>query len=437
MSFFDEKIKVTFEDMLMGFSQALNLVDQRLTDHHFQVGYICVELAHALGLDQQTTKELVLLALVHDIGAFKESERTRMVSFEIENVEEHAITGYLLLRKIGFYKDIAEAIKYHHTYYRNGEGFEGIDAKVARMSQLIFLADRVSVLILTGNSNVLSRVDHIFQAVEDESGRLFNPVYVEALEGLRKCDYFWLNIITENKLRIIRACIDPNKHFIDYKTFMDFTRMFIYSIDFRSRYTVTHSTGVAMVAKELAILCGMEEEEADIMEIAGYYHDIGKLMIPYEILDKPDKLSRVEYDLIRQHPYYTYYILDSIEGLSYIKEIAAYHHEMIDGQGYPFRLTVDQLSLECKILTVADIVTALTENRPYRQEATLIELSDVLEALVDQGKIDRHIARVAITFCDQLHEINRLSQSEVVASFEQMEREKARLLQEMCPVMAE
>ncbi len=200
-----KKIHVTFEDMLIAFSQALNLVDKRLTDHHAQVAYICYELGHVIGLSETTIKELVMLALVHDIGgAFKENERNRMVSFEVENVDEHSITGYLLLKEISFYSEISEAIRYHHTYYNNGDGFKDVEPKIAMLAQLIFLADRVSVLILTGHSNVLSRVEGIFNAVENESGKLFNPTYVKALSQLRSFDYFWLNIITENKLGIIK-----------------------------------------------------------------------------------------------------------------------------------------------------------------------------------------------------------------------------------------
>lgn len=430
MSYFDEKIHVTFEDMLIAFSNALNLVDKRLTDHHAQVGYICYELGHVLGLDEAMIKELVMLGLVHDIGAFKEQERNRMVSFEVENVEEHSITGYLLLKDIAFYQDIAEALLYHHTYYHNGETFVGIDPKIAMMAQLIFLADRVSVLVLTGHSNVLSRVDGIFTAIETEKGRLFNPAFVSALSELRAYDFFWLNIITDHKMLTIKRCIEQNKQAIDYDTFMDFTKMFIYSIDFRSRYTATHSIGVASVAKELSVICGMDEDKAELMEIAGYYHDIGKLMIPYEILDKPDKLSMDEYNLIRQHPYYTFHILDNIPGLEYIRDIAAYHHELTDGQGYPFRLRIDKLSTESKLLTVADIFTAMTEKRPYRDQVNKEELSRLLMSLVEKGKIDKHIARAAIGYGNELYEINKSSQKAVLKAFDEMSFEKEKLLKQ-------
>lgn len=430
MSFFDEKIRVTFEDMLLAFSDALNLVDKRLTDHHAQVAYICYELGHVLGFNERTIKEVVMLALVHDIGAFKEEERNRMVSFEVENVEEHSVTGYLLLKEISFYADVAEVIRYHHRYYLNGLGFENIDIKIARLSQLIFLADRVSVLVLTGQSNVLSMVEGIYHTIESEKGRLFNPTYVEALKELRDYDFFWLNMITDNKKSIIRECVAKEKEAVDYDTFMQFTKMFIYSIDFRSRYSATHSIGVATVAKELAIICGMSEDKADIMEIAGYYHDIGKLMIPFEILDKPEKLSLDEYNLVKQHPYYTYHILDSIKGLSHIRDIAAYHHELADGQGYPFRLKVDKLSTESKLLTVADIFTAMTEKRPYRDVVNEEALTKLLTELVDLGKIDRYIARAAIKHCYELYKVNKSSQLAMLERFDRMEKEKEFILGE-------
>jgi HD-GYP domain-containing protein (c-di-GMP phosphodiesterase class II) len=428
MSFFDEKIQVIFEDMLIAFSQALNLVDERLTDHHGQVAYICYELGHVLGLDEEVIKQLVMLGLVHDVGAFKETERNRMVSFEVENVEEHSITGYLLLKDISFYSEFAEAILYHHRYYHDGKGFAYVAPDIAMLSQLIFLADRVSVLVLTGHKNVLSRVDDIYSAIDSDKGRLFNPSFVKALDQLRDYDYFWLNMVTDNKMNVIKDCIRTNSNPIDYETFKDFTKMFMYSIDFRSRFTATHSRGVAAVAKAIGLYSGMTKDQAQMLEIAGYYHDIGKLMIPYEILDKPSRLTEDEYNLIRQHPYFTYRILDSIEGLEYIRDIAAYHHELIDGKGYPFRLEVGKLSYESKILTVADIFTALTEARPYREQSNKAELSQILGNLVAKGKIDPEVVDVTLEHCETLFEINKRSQHEVYDNFDAMTKEKEVLI---------
>ena len=428
MSFFSEKIQVSFDGMLMAFSNALNLVDSRLTDHHKQVAYICYELAKSMGMDQDFIRKLVMLGLVHDMGAFREAERDRMISFEVENVMEHAVVGYLLLKKISFYEPMAEAILYHHTHYMDGENFHEVDPEIAMMAQLLFLADRVSVLAITSEHNVLAGVANIMVAIEEGSGELFNPIYVERMLSLKGSDYFWLNLMSDNKDKIIQRIIIDSGENLDLATFKEFTKMFVYSIDFRSRYTATHSIGVSIVAKELGKYCGMNEEEAELLEIAGCFHDIGKLMVPFEILDKPGRLTYDEYKLIRQHPYYTQYILERIDGLDYINDISSRHHEFVDGGGYPYGLKNMALSTEAKLMTVADIFTALTENRPYRDEASNEEVGHLFDKLVASGKVDPDIAATVTLHCEELHKINRQVQKEVVAEFTAMTNEKERLM---------
>ena len=431
MSFFNEKIHVSFEGMLMAFSDALNLVDERLTDHHKQVGYICYEFCRLLELDDDFTKKLVMLGLVHDIGAFREEERSRLLSFEVENVMDHAVTGYLLLRHISIYEDFAQAILYHHTHYRQGLNFTEVEQETAMMAQLIFLADRVSVLALTSQKNVLASVSDIIMTIESESGSLFNPTYVALLLKLKKYDFFWLNLMTDNKDRIIRDLIIRNEVDMTYKVFKDFTKMFVYSIDFRSRYTATHSMGVAAVAKALANLYGLDEGHAQMVEMAGYYHDIGKLMVPYEILDKPGPLTEDEYNLIKQHPYFTKYILERIEGMEFINEISSNHHEMADGQGYPYRLGDKELSLEAKLLTVADIFTALTENRPYREQASNDEIRNLFRQLVAQGKIEKTLADIAIKYSNELHKLNAQIQKRIIDEFDAIDAEREALIHQL------
>lgn len=437
MSFFSEKIQVSFDGMLMSFTNALNLVDSRLTDHHKQVAYICYELAKSMDMDDDFTRKIVMLGLVHDMGAFREEERDRIVSFEVENVMEHAVTGYLLLKKISFYEPMSEAILYHHTHYMYGRNFEEVDPEIAMMAQLLFLADRVSVLAITSEQNVLAGVSGIMEAISDNAGELFNPTYVKWMLDFKGSDYFWLNLMTDNKDQIIQNIIKDSGENLDLETFKEFTKMFVYSIDFRSRYTATHSIGVATVAKELGKYCGLSDEEAQLLEIAGCFHDIGKLMIPFEILDKPGRLTYDEYKLIRQHPYYTQYILERIEGLTYIKDISSRHHEYVDGGGYPYGLNSKSLSMESKLMTVADIFTALTENRPYRDESSNEEVQNLFDKLVANDKVDAEIAKTVTLHCEALHKINRLVQNEVVEEFQAMTEEKERLIQflESCEVV--
>ena len=127
------------------------------------------------------------------------------------------------------------------------------------------------------------------------------------------------------------------------------------------------------------------------MRIAGLLHDLGKLAIPNEILEKPEKLTEEEYLLIKQHTYYTYRILQGIDNFEKIAQWAAYHHETLDGTGYPFRISEDSLSLGSKILAVADVFTALTEDRPYRESLSEEKVKDIMGKMAKYRRLDKQI----------------------------------------------
>jgi len=110
------------------------------------------------------------------------------------------------------------------------------------------------------------------------------------------------------------------------------------------------------------------------MEVAGNLHDLGKMVIPNSILNKPDKLNKEETAIMRQHTYFTYTVLNSIGGISQIAEWAAFHHERLDGSGYPFHLGADKLGIGSRIMAVADVFTAISEDRPYRKGMSQQEL---------------------------------------------------------------
>ncbi|MGD9475852.1 MAG: HD-GYP domain-containing protein [Eubacteriaceae bacterium] len=145
------------------------------------------------------------------------------------------------------------------------------------------------------------------------------------------------------------------------------SRLFSRVIDFRSPFTAVHSVGVAVVGSEIGKMCGLDQATCQKIKIAGYLHDLGKLAISNELLEKPAKLSDKEFAMVKAHVYETFILLDRVSGMEEINAIASLHHEKLDGSGYPFKMTAGQLNTEARILAIADIFTALTENRPYRK----------------------------------------------------------------------
>ena len=116
----------------------------------------------------------------------------------------------------------------------------------------------------------------------------------------------------------------------------------------------------------LAELAGMSREDCIMMKIAGDLHDVGKLKVPKAILEKPGRLTDEERNIIKEHPYNTRLVLMPIQGFGKIADWAGYHHEKLNGNGYPFHFGADVLDTGSRILAVADIFSAITERRPYR-----------------------------------------------------------------------
>ena len=144
------------------------------------------------------------------------------------------------------------------------------------------------------------------------------------------------------------------------------SKVFSRMIDFRSSFTASHSQGVGAVAYAIAYQLGLDPVKCQKIKIAGLLHDIGKIGIPTEIIEKPGGLNRDELLQMKSHSYYTHMILGEIKGMEDIALWASAHHEKHDGSGYPFHYESEGLSLETDIIAFADIFTALAEVRPYR-----------------------------------------------------------------------
>jgi len=182
----------------------------------------------------------------------------------------------------------------------------------------------------------------------------------------------------------------------DYDEIFSVVNLYKNIIDFKSRFTTTHSTGVAECAAILSRLFGLTDEEINQIRLAGYFHDLGNLAIPNAILEKPGKLTKEELAVIRQHPYLTYSVLNSIQGFEYIAEIAAFHHERLDGAGYPFHIGAEQLNTGARIMAVSDMFTALAEDRPHRKGMKREKIVTILRSQADNNAIDKRIVDLLI-----------------------------------------
>lgn len=380
-------------DFLSCLSDILDWISPKLNDHHKQVALIAMRIADALSLPDQEQNEIVCAGILHDIGAISMAERMETLKFEYTSGQTHAEMGYHLLKIFSPMSREAELIRFHHVFWDHGKGQTYKGCQVPLGSRILQLADRIALLI-DRKQVILSQAEAIKTRIADAAGNMLDPALVEVFMQLAKKEYFWLDIVSpligrqlKENVKLANICLNQNE-------LLAFSSLIRRMIDFRSPFTATHSSGVSATAEHIAKLTGMNEYECFEVKVAGYLHDLGKLAIPTEILEKPGKLTDDEFNQMRGHTFYTYRALEPIKDLAIINQYGSYHHERLDGSGYPFRLKKEQLPLGSRVMAVADVFTALTENRPYRKGMSNEQTMIIIGKMAENNKLDQKIVEL-------------------------------------------
>jgi putative nucleotidyltransferase with HDIG domain len=155
------------------------------------------------------------------------------------------------------------------------------------------------------------------------------------------------------------------------------------TVDAKDPYTAGHSQRVQRIAVALAEELGLEREQLDVLRFAGLFHDIGKIGVPDAILTKPDRLTELEFEIVKRHPEDGARIVGRLHSLRAAVPAVLHHHERWDGTGYPYGLSGEAIPVEATIVGLADAVDAMTTDRPYRSARSLNEATD--EILRNRG----------------------------------------------------
>jgi len=182
--------------------------------------------------------------------------------------------------------------------------------------------------------------------------------------------------------------------FVDLKSIV---QIFSFIVDAKSTFTQQHSSGVAKLAAYLGKLFELPLAHCESLELAGLLHDIGKLRVPDDVLEKQGKLTLPEFKVIQRHSFDTFNILKRIKGFEDIALWAGQHHERVGGDGYPCRTKENHLSLEARILAVSDVFQALAQNRPYRKALSPDTILSILRKESDEGKLDHRVVDMVET----------------------------------------
>ncbi|MBL8395581.1 MAG: HD domain-containing protein [Candidatus Accumulibacter sp.] len=394
-------LRIELRSAILALSDALDLVGVNDFQHGKRVAMIARETGLLLGLPEKRLDRLVCASLLHDLGVSSTALRRRLLRLaDRDERQVHCETGYRLLQPFAHLSLVAKSIRYHHTPWCELPGDLGeIDALE---SNLILLGDRVDALLLQrGLENPLFNRVGIVDDIAALAGRELSPEVVAAFVAASACEAFWIALVPRHVQRYLNDLLLTDwRMSIDFPQFGHVARLISSIVDAKSPFTAAHSLGVAQLARFLGERAGLAADVLAEVEVAGLMHDVGKLCVPDEIVEKPARLTPLEFSVMERHSFETYQILSHIPGLEQVAEWAAFHHEALNGHGYPFRRSAERLSREARIVAVADVFQALAQERPYRGRQPADEIPRFLNHFVRQGVLDPDLVALAIDNLD-------------------------------------
>jgi HD-GYP domain-containing protein (c-di-GMP phosphodiesterase class II) len=279
-----------------------------------------------------------------------------------ELMETRCQRGAEIARMMRFSEGVAQGIQNLDEHWDGGGMPARLRGAAIPIYSRIALMAQVIDVFHTGNG-----VEAAHREIQNRSGTWFDPQLVEAFERVADQPQFWETLRSDDLQRAIFG-LEPAQcsKTVDEDYLDDIAAAFAKVVDSKSPYTSGHSERVTLFSDMIADKMGFSAERRRWIKRAALLHDIGKLGVSNAILDKPGKLDPDEWEAMKAHAALSEIILSRITAFRDLAPIAAAHHERLDGKGYPHGLKGDQIVLETRIITTADIFDALTADRPYR-----------------------------------------------------------------------
>jgi len=231
---------------------------------------------------------------------------------------------------------------------------------------------------------------------QQRRGTWFDPELVDALMAFGKDTAFWTKLLSDDPARELRPYEPQDAVLLCDDDCLDrVAEAFAMVVDAKSPWTYQHSTRVAEIAVGVAQQLSCTSEVQRDLRRAALLHDVGKLGVSNAILDKPGKPTDAEFAEIRKHPDYTQRILRRVDAFATFADVAAAHHERLDGRGYHLRLGGSEIPWPARILAVADIYEAMTARRPYREAMEWDQVYDIMSRDAGEGVEPECLAALA------------------------------------------
>ena len=398
----------------------LGSINKHITFHNIRTAYLAWKLAETVNDERLDIKHLVVLSLYHTLGFLR-----------IDNYSDYNPHD----SNIDFFSDTKEiASKYVFScYYLKYMTPLGTSARALenftqpyndvmkhfiiqeRLKSIIYLCARISTYLFHhGDSELPEDLNEIAPGY-------FDPEYVRAFKVANKNNVL-VEAIRDDKFT------DEFQAYLKGLTFPEkesemLEKLLIYFLDFKSTYTVSHAINTSCYALSLGKRMGLNPSELSELFCSAILHDIGKIATPQRILEFPGKLSPEDMGIMRHHVNHSKRILSGNAPEQIIENVYR-HHEKLNGKGYPRHISGEQLTLIQRILTVADITSALNDSRSYKAEFSTEKTISIITKMTDDGELDANISKFIQQEFDEilqeqqyLYKILRVDFSQVLARY--------------------
>lgn len=422
-----EAKEISFSNLIEALSFALDLTEGAIPGHALRTCVIGMRIGQQLGLPSDLISDLYYALVLKDVGCSSNSSRLFQIVGD-DDIHAKQLTKTLDWTRFEW-KQVHYLLRHAHAHEGGARRLRGVAAMVrssavnaealirlrcekgARVVRDLGLGpatagaiycldehwdgrgypDRLAgedipllarIAALAQTFEVFHRMYGIAAAldvIQRRCSRWFDPSLVRVAVSLSRHGEL-VQGLDDSCLRQTMSALQPEHRRVlaDSYTIDNTCYAFAGVVDAKSPYTFEHSSGVARVAQRMGECLNLSHRQLTTLRRAGLLHDIGKLSVSNAILDKQGKLTPVEWQSVRMHPFYTYEILRRISGFHEIAGIAASHHEKLDGTGYHRGLMGEELPLLSRILTVADMFDALSSTRPYRPSLDMDQVMRIL-----------------------------------------------------------
>ena len=400
-------MNIDFGQLIHALSDTIDLVGVDEIEHGKRVGIMAQEISRSRGADGKGQLRVYRAGLLHDCGVSSTRVHRKLVDeLDWTESQHHCQVGSERLQRFGPLAEFGELTLYHHTHWQQLKD-KHLPQTTKDQANLIYLADRIDALAgMQGKKNRLACREGICNTISRYRHSYFKPELVDAFLGVAEKEAFWITQQPEHLRSYLQKQMNETVEMsLDLEKLTSLAEIFAEIVDAKSPYTAEHSFGVTRLSGHLARQCQLDDTTIAKIRVAGLLHDLGKMQVPDKLLEHQGHLEGENLSLMRHHSYVTLMILGRIKGFEEISLWAANHHEKLDGSGYPFKKTASELSIESRIIMVADIFTARAQNRPSRTALATDTIVGMLKKEVAQHKLDRHIVDIVEAAPDQCYSV--------------------------------